>query len=138
MLRRNFKEYTKEIRMQKYLKKKMLPPHSIPCNNFSGRIYVKKTPKQCCFNHYSSQKAKEDTWWDRYSSKGWNSWQVCDQDGLKGDYIKKKESPREGIEENLREKREKKNYCSINPHTQRIQQQSTSSDNDLLKIWYPF
>ena len=60
-LRRNFKECTKEIRMQKYLRKKLLPPHSMPCSNFSGRIYVKKTPEQCSFNHYNSQRAKEDT-----------------------------------------------------------------------------
>ena len=80
----------KGIRMQKYLREKLLPPHSMHCSNFSGRIYVEKTPEQCSFNHYNSQKAKEDTWWDRYSSKGWNGWQVCDQDGLKGDYIRKK------------------------------------------------
>ena len=39
------------------------------------------------------------------------------------------------MEEKLREKREKKNYFSINFHTQRIQQQSISSDNDFLKFY---
>ena len=30
--------------MQKYLREKLLPPHSMHCSNFSGRIYVEKTP----------------------------------------------------------------------------------------------
>ena len=41
-------------------------------NNFSGRIYVEKTPEQCSFNHYHSQKTRENAWWDRYSSEGLN------------------------------------------------------------------
>ena len=36
---------TKRIRMQKYLREKVLPPHSMHCSNFSGRIYVEKTPE---------------------------------------------------------------------------------------------
>ena len=76
--------------MQKYLREKLLPPHSMHCSNFLGRIYVEKTPEQYSFNHYNSQRAKEDIGWDKYSGKGWNGWQVCDQDGLKGDYIRKK------------------------------------------------
>ena len=120
--------------MQKYLREKLLPPHSMPCSNFSGHIYVEKTLEQCSFNHYNSQRGKEDTWWDRYSSKGWNSWQVCDQDGLKGDYIRKR-VPKEGDRGKLKgEEREKKNYYSINFHTQRIQQQSISLNNDFLKF----
>ena len=50
----------KRIRMQKYLREKLLPPHSMHCSNFSGRIYVKKTPEQCSVNHYRLQRAKED------------------------------------------------------------------------------
>ena len=57
------------------------------CSNFFGRIYVEKTPEQCNFNHYNSQKVREDAWWDMYSSEGLNGWQVCDQDGLKENYI---------------------------------------------------
>ena len=102
----NFKECTKEIRMQKYLREKLLPPHSMHCSNFFGRIYVEKTPEQCSLNHYISQRAKEVIWWDKYSSEGLNGWQVCDQDGLKGDYIMKKNPEGRGVEEKLREKRE--------------------------------
>ena len=42
-----------------------------------------------------------------YSSEGLNDWQVCDQDGLKGDYIMKKIPYGRGIEEKLRGKRKK-------------------------------
>ena len=77
------------------------------CSNFSGRIYVEKTPEQCSVNHYSLQRAREDAWWDMYSSEGLNGWQVCDQDGLKGDFIMKKTPYRRGVEEKLRGKREK-------------------------------
>ena len=51
---------TKRIRLQIYLREKLLPPHLMHCSNFSGRIYVKKTPEQCNLNHYRSQKARED------------------------------------------------------------------------------
>ena len=47
-------ECTKRIRMQKYLREKLLPPHSMHCSNFSDCIYVEKTPKQCSLNHYRS------------------------------------------------------------------------------------
>ena len=40
------------------------------CNNFSGRIYVEKTLEQCNLNHHRSQKARENAWWDMYSSEG--------------------------------------------------------------------
>ena len=60
------------------------------CSNFSGHMHVEKTPEQCSLNHYSLQRAREDTWWDKYSSEGLNGWQVCDQDGLKWDYKMKK------------------------------------------------
>ena len=30
--------------MQKYLREKLLPPHSMHCSNFSDRIYMEKTP----------------------------------------------------------------------------------------------
>ena len=40
------------------------------CSNFSDRIYVKKTPEQCSLNHYRSQRAREDAWWDIYLSEG--------------------------------------------------------------------
>ena len=39
------------------------------CSNFSNRIYVKKTPEQCILNHHHSQRAREDAWWDKYSSE---------------------------------------------------------------------
>ena len=93
--------------MQKYLREKLLPPHLMHCSNFSGRIYVEKTPEQCSLNHYSSQRAKEDVWWDMYSSEGLNDWQVCDQDGKKGDYIGKKSPYRKRIGKKLGGKREK-------------------------------
>ena len=78
--------------MQKYLREKLLPPHLTHCSNFSGYIYVEKTPEQCSLNHYSSQRAKEDVWWDMYSSECLNDWQVCDQDGEKRRLYKEKES----------------------------------------------
>ena len=78
--------------MQKYLREKLLPPHLMHCNNFSGYIYVEKIPEQCSLNHYSSQRAKEDVWWDMYSSECLNDWQVCDQDGEKRRLYKEKES----------------------------------------------
>ena len=57
------------------------------CNNFSDCIYVEKTPEQCSLNHYRLQKAKEDAWWDMYSSEGLDNWQVYDRDDLKENYI---------------------------------------------------
>ena len=36
---------TERIRMQKYLREKLLPPHSMHYSNFSGCIYVEKTPE---------------------------------------------------------------------------------------------
>ena len=93
--------------MQKYLREKLLPLHLMHCSNFSGRIYVEKTPEQCSLNHYSSQRAKKDVWWDMYSSEGLNDWQVCDQDGKKSDYIRKKSPYRKRIEKKLGGKREK-------------------------------
>ena len=39
-------------------------------NNFSGRIYVEKTPEQCNLNYHRSQKARKNAWWDMYSSEG--------------------------------------------------------------------
>ena len=50
---------TEMIRMQKYLREKLLLPHSIHCSNFFGYIYVEKTPEQCSLNHYRSQRARE-------------------------------------------------------------------------------
>ena len=44
------------------------------CSNFFGRIYVEKTPKQCSLNHYCLQRAREDAWWDMYSSEGLDDW----------------------------------------------------------------
>ena len=51
---------TERIRMQKYLRKMLLPLHSMHCNNFPSRIYVEKTPEQCSLNHYCSQRVRED------------------------------------------------------------------------------
>ena len=45
---------TKRIRMKKYLREKLLPLHLMHCSNFSGHIYVEKTPVQCNLNHYHS------------------------------------------------------------------------------------
>ena len=57
-------------------------------SNFSGRIYVEKTLEQYILNHYHSQRTREEAWWDRYSSEGLDDWQVDDQDGRKGNYIR--------------------------------------------------
>ena len=51
---------TERIRMHKYLREKLLPPHLMHYNNFSGHIYVEKTPEQCSLNHYHSQRARKD------------------------------------------------------------------------------
>ena len=48
------------IRMQKYLREKLLLLHSMHCSNFSDRIYMEKTPEQCSLNHYRSQRGRED------------------------------------------------------------------------------
>ena len=56
------------------------------CSNFSGRIYVEKTPKQCSLNHHCSQRAREDAWQDIYSSIGLDEEQVYDEDNLKKIY----------------------------------------------------
>ena len=39
-------------------------------NNFSNRIYVEKTLEQYNLNYHHSQRAREDAWWDIYSSEG--------------------------------------------------------------------
>ena len=39
-------------------------------SNFSNRIYVEKTPEQYSLNHYRSQRAREDAWWNLYSNEG--------------------------------------------------------------------
>ena len=57
------------------------------CSNFSDRIYVEKTSEQCNLNHHHPQGAKEDAWWDIYSSGGFDDEQVYDQDSLKRNYI---------------------------------------------------
>ena len=46
-----------------------------------GRISVEKTPEQYIFNHHCSQRAREDAWWDIYSSEGLDDQQVYDRDG---------------------------------------------------------
>ena len=45
---------TERISIQKYLREKLLPPHSTHCSNFSDHIYVEKTFEQCNLNHYHS------------------------------------------------------------------------------------
>ena len=57
------------------------------CSNFSGCIYVEKTPEQCSLNHHRSQRARKDAWWDMYSSESLDDWQMYNQDGLKINYI---------------------------------------------------
>ena len=44
------------------------------CSNFFGRIYAEKTPEQYSLNHYRLQRAREDAWWDMYSSEGLDDW----------------------------------------------------------------
>ena len=66
------------------------------CSNFSSRIYVEKTPKQCSLNHHCSHKARKDAWQDIYLSIGLNDGQVYDQDGLKENYIMWRTPHREG------------------------------------------
>ena len=77
------------------------------CNNFSSRIYVEKTSEHCSFNHHHSRIAKEDGWWDRYSSGGLDNEQVYDQDSVKKKLYNVKELP-ERKKGKLREKKEKK------------------------------
>ena len=45
-------------------------------NYFFDRIYAEKTSEQCYLSERNSQKAKEDVWWDRYSSKNPDDQQV--------------------------------------------------------------
>ena len=52
-------------------------------SNFYGRIYVEKASKQCSLNHHRSQKARENAWWDTYSSIGLDDEQVYDGDDKK-------------------------------------------------------
>ena len=68
------------------------------CNNFSGHIYVEKTFEQYSFNHHQhSRRAKEDGWWDIYSSEGLDDEQVYNQDSVKRNYIMWKPSQKWGI-----------------------------------------
>ena len=53
-------------------------------NYFSGRIYVENTSEQCYLGYHNSQEAREDVWWDEYSSEGLNDQQVYDGDDLEG------------------------------------------------------
>ena len=52
--------YEVDKNVEKYLREKLLPSHSMHYSNFSDRIYVEKTPEQCSLNHYRSQRARED------------------------------------------------------------------------------
>ena len=38
------------------------------CTCFYGRIYVEYTSEQCFLGDHNSEKAKEEVWWDKYSS----------------------------------------------------------------------
>ena len=86
------------------------------CSNFSGHIYVEKTPEQCSLNHHRSQRTREDAWQDIYSSIGLDDEQVYNQDSLKENYImwRTPPSPIRGGSEKESEREEKKYYCSIN------------------------
>ena len=53
------------------------------CSNFYDRIYVETTSEQCSLNHHRSQKARENAWWDTYSSIGLDDQQVYDGDDKK-------------------------------------------------------
>ena len=79
----------------------------MPCSNFSGHIYVEKTSEQCSFNHHHSRIAKEDRWWDRYSSAGLDNEQVYDQDSVKKKLYNVKDLPERGDQKLESEKREK-------------------------------
>ena len=48
---------------------------------------MEKTPEQCSLNHHHSQRAREDTWQDIYSSIGLDDEQMYDLDDLKENYI---------------------------------------------------
>ena len=50
--------YKKEGNSKKISKGKLLPPYQIHYSYFSGRIYVEKTPEQCCLGNHNSQKVK--------------------------------------------------------------------------------
>ena len=76
------------------------------CSNFSSRIYVEKTFKQCSLNYHHSRRAKEDTWWDIYSSGGLDDEQVYDQDSLKKKLYNVKDLPEGGGWKN-RERKER-------------------------------
>ena len=56
-------------------------------SNFSGGIYVEKTPEQCILNYHRSQRVREDAWWDIHSSEGLDDEQVYGQDSIKRDYM---------------------------------------------------
>ena len=75
------------------------------CSNFSGRIYVEKTPEQCILNHYCSQRAREDAWWDRHSSESLDDEQVYSQDSVKKDCIMWKLSQKWGSKKIVKEKK---------------------------------
>ena len=51
------------------------------------------TSEQCSLNHHYSRRAKEDGWWDIYSSGGLDDEQVYDQDSLKKKLYNVKELP---------------------------------------------
>ena len=70
--------YGEDKNVEKYLREKLLPSHSMHYSNFSGRIYVEKTSEQCILNHYHSQRTREEDWWDGYLSEGLDDWQVDD------------------------------------------------------------
>ena len=56
-------------------------------SNFFGRIYMEKTSEQCSLNRHHSRRAKEDGWWDMYSSEDLDDEQVYDEDSVKRNYI---------------------------------------------------
>ena len=78
-------------------------------SNFSGHIYVEKTPEQYSLNHHRSQRTREDAWQDIYLSIGLDDEQVYNQDGLKENYIMWRTPPshKGGIGEREWKRREK-------------------------------
>ena len=58
---------------------------------------MEKISEQYSLNHHNSRRAKEDGWWDMYSSEGLDDEQVYDEDSVTKNYIMWKPSQKGGI-----------------------------------------
>ena len=77
------------------------------CSNFSDRIYMENISEQYSLNHHNSRRAKEDGWWDMYSSEGLDDEQVYDEDSVKKKLYNVKALPERGDRKTEIEKKEK-------------------------------